>query len=163
MLLLFSHQVVSDSLQPHGLLGTRLPCPTPSLKVCPSSCPLHRWCHSTISSSISLFFCLQSFSASESFPVNWQFTSGEQCIRTHNFFLFPLVSNFPYTQRYAGKKKKKSVFLCTYFSFTFLIWRIHVTQFSHNEMHNTACCKFHITNGFSLTVFTDFFAEFLYP
>ena len=30
LLLLFSHLVVSDSLQPHGLQHTRLPCPSPS-------------------------------------------------------------------------------------------------------------------------------------
>ena len=30
LLLLFSHSVVSDSLQPHGLQHTRLPCPSPS-------------------------------------------------------------------------------------------------------------------------------------
>ena len=40
LLLLFSHQVVSDSLQPHGLQYARLPCPSSSPRVCPSSCPL---------------------------------------------------------------------------------------------------------------------------
>ena len=36
---------MSDSLQPHGLQHTRPLCPLPTLEVCPSSCPLHRWCH----------------------------------------------------------------------------------------------------------------------
>ena len=38
-------------------------CPSPSPKVCPSSCPLHQWCHPAISSSDTLFFCPQSFPA----------------------------------------------------------------------------------------------------
>ena len=47
LLLLFSHQVVSDSLQPHGLQYARLPCPSSSPRVCPSSCPLDWWWGST--------------------------------------------------------------------------------------------------------------------
>ena len=58
----------------------RLPCPSPSLRVCPSSCPLHQWCHPTISTSVTLFFCLWSFSASGSFPMCWLFASGGQSI-----------------------------------------------------------------------------------
>ena len=37
--------VTSYCLRPHGLQHTRLPCPLPSPEVCPSSCPLHWWCH----------------------------------------------------------------------------------------------------------------------
>ena len=39
-LFLLSRQVVSDSLRPHGLQHARLPCPSLSPMVCPSSCPL---------------------------------------------------------------------------------------------------------------------------
>ena len=35
--------------------------------VCPSSCPLNQCCHPSISSSVALFFCFQSFPALESF------------------------------------------------------------------------------------------------
>ena len=49
--LLFSHSVVSDSLQPHGLQHARLPCPSPSPGACSSLCPLSLWCLPTISSS----------------------------------------------------------------------------------------------------------------
>ena len=39
------------------------------------------WCHPTISSSVApLSSCLQSFPASESFPMSWPFTSGGQSI-----------------------------------------------------------------------------------
>ena len=39
-----------DSLQPHELKHTRLPCPSPTPGVYSNSCPLSRWCHLTISS-----------------------------------------------------------------------------------------------------------------
>ena len=41
LLLLFTHQVVSDSLQPRGLQDASLPCPSPSPGACPSLCPLN--------------------------------------------------------------------------------------------------------------------------
>ena len=81
LLNMLSHSVVSNSLQPHGLQHARLPCPSPSLGVCPNSCPLNQWCHPTISSSVVLFSsCLQSFPASGSFPVIQLFISGGQSI-----------------------------------------------------------------------------------
>ena len=45
--LLFSCSIMSNSLQPHGLQHARLPCPSPSLRVCSNSCPLSWWCHPT--------------------------------------------------------------------------------------------------------------------
>ena len=75
MLLLFSCHVMSDSLWLQGLQDARLPCPLPSLRICPSSCPLNWWCQPTMSSSVSLFFfCIQCFPASGSFPVSQLFT-----------------------------------------------------------------------------------------
>ena len=43
-----------------------------------NSCPLSRWCHPTISSSVVPFSHLQSFPASGSFPLSQFFTSGGQ-------------------------------------------------------------------------------------
>ena len=48
----FSHSVMSDSLQPHELQHIRLLCASLSPGVCSNSCPLSRWCHPTISSSV---------------------------------------------------------------------------------------------------------------
>ena len=80
-LLLFSHSVMSDSLQPHGLQHTRLPCLSPTPRACLNSRPLSRWCHPTISSSVVPFSsCLQSFPASGSFPMSQLFTSGGQSV-----------------------------------------------------------------------------------
>ena len=58
----FSRSVVSDSLRPHGLQHARLPCPSLTPGVNSNSCPLSRWCHPTILSSVVPFSsCLQSF------------------------------------------------------------------------------------------------------
>ena len=81
--LLFSHLVVSKSLQPLGLQHTRLPCPSPSPRVCSNSCPVSQWCHPAFSSFVAPFsFCLQPFPASRSFQMNRLFTSGGQSVGT---------------------------------------------------------------------------------
>ena len=52
-----------------------------SFRVCSNSCPLCQWYYITISSFVApFFFCLQSSSASGSFPINQCFTSGGQSI-----------------------------------------------------------------------------------
>ena len=65
-------------------------CSTPGFRVhhlpespgaCSNSCPLSRWCHPTISSSVVPFSsCPQSFPASGSFPMSPRFESGGQSI-----------------------------------------------------------------------------------
>ena len=77
----FSRLVMSDSLWPHGLQHARLLCPSPAHGACSNSCPSSRWCHPTISSSVIPFSSLlQSFPASESFPMSQFFASGGQSI-----------------------------------------------------------------------------------
>ena len=76
---LFSHSVMSNSLWPHGLQHTRLPCLSPTPRVCSNSCPLSRWCHPTISSSdVPFSSCPRSFPTSASFLMSRFFTSGDQ-------------------------------------------------------------------------------------
>ena len=84
-LLLFSHSVMSNSLQSHGLQHSSpspaLPCPSPSSRPCSNLCPLSQWCHPTILSSIVPFSsCLQSFPVSGSSQMSQFFPSGGQCI-----------------------------------------------------------------------------------
>ena len=77
----FSHSVVFDSLRPHELQNTRLPCPSPTPGACSNSCPLSQWCHPTSSSSVIPFSSyLQSFPASRFFPVSQFFMSAGQNI-----------------------------------------------------------------------------------
>ena len=77
----FSSSVLFDSLGPHELQHARPPCPSPTPGVYPNSCPLSRWCHPTISSSVSPFSsCPQSFPASRSFQMSQFFPSGGQSI-----------------------------------------------------------------------------------
>ena len=62
----FSRSVVSNSLRPYKLQHARPPCPSPTPGVYPNSCPLSRWWHPTISSSVVPFSsCPQSFPAVE--------------------------------------------------------------------------------------------------
>ena len=75
----FSCSVMSDSLWPHELQHARPPCPSPTPRACSNSCPLSRWCHPTISSSVIPFFsCLQSFLSSGGFQLSQLFPSGGQ-------------------------------------------------------------------------------------
>ena len=77
----FSCSVMSDSLWPHGLQHTRLPCPSPTPRACSNSCPSSQWWHPPISSSNILFsYCLQSFLASGFFPMSQFSAWGGQSI-----------------------------------------------------------------------------------
>ena len=79
----FNHSVMSDSLWPHRLQHTRLPCPLPAPRVYSNSCPSSQWFHPTISSSVIPFFCLQSFPASRSFS-----NESVLCIRWPQYWCF---------------------------------------------------------------------------
>ena len=58
------------TLQPHKLQQARLPCLSLSPRVCINACPLSRWCHPTISSSVSPFSSCRSI-----FPSIWIFSN----------------------------------------------------------------------------------------
>ena len=77
----FSCSVLSISLWSHGLQHARLPCPSPTSGVYSNICPLSRWCHPTISSSVFPFSsCLRFFPASGSLPMSQFLPSGGQSI-----------------------------------------------------------------------------------
>ena len=78
----FQFSSFAQLCRPHGLQHTWLPCSSPTPRVYSNPCPLSRWCHSTISSSVVPFsYLFQSFLASGPFPVYQFFTSGGQRIR----------------------------------------------------------------------------------
>ena len=69
------HSVMSNSLWPHESQHARPPCPSPTPRVHPNSCPLSQWCHAAISSSVVPFSSYpQSLPASGSFPMSQLFT-----------------------------------------------------------------------------------------
>ena len=73
--------VVSNSLRPHESQHARPPCPSPTPRIHPNSCPSSRWCHPAISSSVVPFSsCPQSLPASESFPMSQFFAWAGQSI-----------------------------------------------------------------------------------
>ena len=77
----FSHLVMSNSLRSHEPLHSRPLCPSPAPRIYPNSCPLSRWCHPTISSSVVPFSSRpQSFPASGSFQMSQFFILGGQSI-----------------------------------------------------------------------------------
>ena len=77
----FSCSVMSDPLRSHEPQHSRPPCPSPTPRFYPNSCPLSRWCHPTISSSVVPFSSpLQYFPASGSFQMSQFFASGGQSI-----------------------------------------------------------------------------------
>ena len=72
----FIRSVVS-SLRPHESQHAMPPCPSPTPGLHSDSCPLSRWCHPAISSSVVPFSsCPQSLPASESFPMSQLFAWG---------------------------------------------------------------------------------------
>ena len=71
------------ALWPHGLQHARFPCPSWSPRVCSNSCSLSQCRYLTILSSATLFFCLQSFPASESFPVSYICVCMFVCVYTY--------------------------------------------------------------------------------
>ena len=76
----FSHSVLSDSVMP-WTAAWRPPCPSPTSGVHLNSCPLSRWCHPTISSSVVPFSShFQSCPASGSSQMSQFLESGSQSI-----------------------------------------------------------------------------------
>ena len=73
----FGHSVVPYSLWPHELQHARLPCPSPTPRVYPNSCPLSQWCHPTIPSCRpllllpSIFPIIRVFSNESALCISW--------------------------------------------------------------------------------------------
>ena len=96
----FSHSVMSDSLQPHGLRDSRLPCLSATPGACSNSGPSSRWWHPTVPSSVIYFSsCLQSFPSSGPFTVNQFLASGGQSIGASSALLKKLQGAKFYNQK----------------------------------------------------------------
>ena len=82
---------MSDSLRPHGLQHARLPCPSPSPRVCSDSCPLSQWCHPAISPPI-----VPSLSCFHPHPAHaWMLITRSSCSKNSSCCFMPLGVCFP--------------------------------------------------------------------
>ena len=91
----FSHSVVSNSLWPHELQHARPPCASPTPRVHPNPCPLSRWCHPTISSSV-----LPLSSCPQSFPASVFSNESAFCLRLPKYWSFSF--NITLSNEYPG-------------------------------------------------------------
>ena len=140
--LLFSCSVVFDSLWPHGLQHTRLPCPWPSPRVCSNPCPSSQWCHPTISSSvIPCSSWTQSFPASGSLPMSQLSASGGQSIgASASASVFPMNIQDWFPLGLAGLISLLSKWLKSLFQHhnlkVLILWHsaFFIIQFSHPYM-----------------------------
>ena len=84
----FSRSVMSDSLRPHGLQHARSPCPSPTPRVYPNSCPLSRWCYPTICL-IQLILCHPLLLPPSIFPsIRVFYNKSVLCIRWPKYWSF---------------------------------------------------------------------------
>ena len=96
--------------------------PSPIPGVCSNSCPFSRWYHPTISSSVTpLSSCLQSFPASQSFPIRQFFVSGGWSIGTSAWAsILPMIIQDWFPIEWTGltslQSKTKDKNLCTFSS-----------------------------------------------
>ena len=74
---------MSNTLWPHGLQHARRPCHLSSPGACSNSCPLSRWCHPTILSSVAPFSPALNLSQHGDFPSELAL-----CIRWPKYWSF---------------------------------------------------------------------------
>ena len=121
---------MSDSLQPHELQHARPPCPSPTPRVYSNSCPLSRWCHPTISSSVVPF----SFPASGSFQIN-QF-SQLQVFQNSNFPLkAPILTS------------TTTAIICFPWSHRFFLYSLLRKYLPNIRVWITRVCQFFLSSG----------------
>ena len=113
---------MSNSLWPHGLQHSRLPCLSLSPWVCSDSYPLSQWCHPAISSSVAPFSSRpQSFPASGYFPMSWFFASGGQSIAASASVLPANIQGW-FPLGLTGLISLRSKGLTRIFSSTIVLW-----------------------------------------
>ena len=126
----FNHSVMCNSLRSHGLQHASLPCPSPTPRACSNSGPSSWWCHPTISSSVIPFSsCLQSFPASEFFPMSQFFTSGGQSIGVSaSVSVFPVSIQdwFPLGLTDLVSLQSKGLSTCRTRRTHVYLWSVHV-------------------------------------
>ena len=120
---------MSNLLQPCGLQHAMPPCPLPTLRACPNSCPLSWWCHPTISSSVipfsSCLLCIR-------WPKYWNFSFSISPSNEHSGLISFRMDRFVFLAVQGTVKSllqhhssKASILWCSTF---------FIVQFSHPYM-----------------------------
>ena len=117
----FSGSVISDSLWPHGLLHTRLPCPSPTSRACSNSCASSQWCHPTVVLYHPLLSCLQSFPTWWYFLMSQLYASGGQSVGA-SIWVLPMNSQGLFPLGWIGLISLQSKGLSRVFSST-TVWK----------------------------------------
>ena len=91
----FSGSVMPDSLWPHGQQHATPPCPSPTPRIYPNSCPLSWWCHPTISSCHTLLLLPSTFPSIRVFSKE-----SVLCIRWSKYWSFSF--SFSLSNEYSG-------------------------------------------------------------
>ena len=133
---------MSNSLQPLGLQHTRFSYSLPTPRACSNSCPLSRWCHLIILSSVVPFsFCLLSFPASGFVPestlhIRWpKYWSFSFSITPSNEYSMLIFFRIDWFDILAVQGTLKSL-LQHHSSKTLVLWcsAFFMVQFSHPYM-----------------------------
>ena len=142
----FSCSVMSYSLQPHESQHARPPCPSPNPGVHSDSCPLSRWCHPAISSSVVPFSsCPQSLSASESFPMSQLLTWGGQSTGVSALASFlPKKSQGWFPSEWTGWISLQSKGL--------MIKKLSINHTNKSQIYTCSKCHRYLIQGFSKMV-----------
>ena len=144
---------MTESLQLHELQHTRPPCPSPTPRVYPNSCPLSQWCHPTISSSVVLFSSSpQSFPASGSFQMSQLFASGGQSIRVTASISVPPMNTQDWSPLgWIGWISLQSKRLSRFCSNT----TVQKHQFFSAQSHIEVCCISYIRKGWEPLLYLE--------
>ena len=155
---------MSNSLWPHGLRHGRPHCPSPTPGFYSNSCPLSRWCHPTISSSVIPFSCFQSFPESGSFLMSHIFASGGQSIgASASASVLPIDSQDLFPLGLTGLISLQSEGLSRVFSST-TIWKhqFFSTQFSLWSSSHIHICWSNLPLCQNVNMFKTFYSKSVY-
>ena len=159
----FSRSVVSDSLPPHVLQHSRLPCPSPTPGVYLNSCPLSQWCHqpshplSSPSPPTSIFPSISESVLCIRWPTYWSFSFS---ISPSNEYSGLISFRIDWFDLLAVQETPKSL-LQHYSSKASVLWRsaFFIVQLSYPSIHDH--WKNHNFGGFLNNINTCIFGNFL--
>ena len=133
----FSCSVVSNVLWLHEPQHIRPPCPSPTPGVHTNPCPLSRWCHPTISSSVVPFSsCPQSFPASGSFQMSRSSHHVAKCRRCKRREFDPWVGKIPWRRAWQPTPVF-CLFVCFFCLFIYFNWRITTLKYCGGFCHTS--------------------------